>query len=358
MSEAGARRRDAPVVDPARAAGVLPQLDEDGLREAKEKFLEDVHAPSQRHVVRAKLQTVERAMAMWKLAPFPPSVEKIQALGSVLKAGRYKSSESYFAIYKAESERRSFVWSPAEQRAVRDAVRSCQRGLGGPQRALPLPFDKLDLLPGGVDPWTGGGPVAPRNLVVLGSWFMLREVEAANARVGDVTVDVREGRPRVIWTLPASKTDQKAAGRWRATLSHSRAQTYGENSGSGGSAEGKGGLPNARCVESARLFLYKYPKTFVPCACGVGAGVHAEGAVWRGRSRLPILPGQARQNLHQGRGGGYIGGSGKVLEGACRDINGKDHGPFDARDGRTGDGSRGYGLMGHTTVGPLGLDGH
>ena len=191
---------------------MLPQLDDEGLRLAKEKFLEDVHAPSQRHVVRAKLQTVERAMEMWKLDPFPPSVEKIQALGAVLKAGRYKSSESYFAIYKAEAERRSFVWTPAEQRAMRDAVRSCQRGLGGPQRALPLPFEKLDLLPGGGQPWVGGGPIAPRNLVVLGSWFMLREVEAANAKVGDVVVTVRDGCPRVTWSLPASKTDQKAAG--------------------------------------------------------------------------------------------------------------------------------------------------
>ena len=58
--------------------------------------------------------------------------------------------------------------------------------------------------------------MSPRNLVVLGSWFMLREVEAANARVKDVSVVVRDGCPRVVWSLPASKTDQRAAGVSRA----------------------------------------------------------------------------------------------------------------------------------------------
>ena len=73
---------------------------------------------------------------------------KVQALGSVLKVGRYKSAESYLSLYRAESERRGFVWSAAEQRAHRDAVRSCQRGLGGPQRALifPLPVCKNFLV--------------------------------------------------------------------------------------------------------------------------------------------------------------------------------------------------------------------
>ena len=196
----------------SREAGALPHLDAEGLKVAKEKFLEEVHAPSQRHVVKAKLQTIEKALAMWGLEPFPPTVEKVQALGSALKADRYKSAESHFSIYKAESERRDLAWTATVQRVMKDAVRSCQRGLGGPQRALPLPFARLDELPGGVDPWVGGGPLSPRNLVVLGSWFMLREVEAANARIADVAIVVKDGCPRVTWSLPASKTDQRAAG--------------------------------------------------------------------------------------------------------------------------------------------------
>ena len=51
---------------------------------------------------------------------------------------------------------------------------------------------------------------------MLGSWFMMREVEAANARISDVTVKVHDGKPRVCWALPASKTDQRAVGVSRA----------------------------------------------------------------------------------------------------------------------------------------------
>ena len=65
------------MVETSTRAGSLPQLDAEGLQAARANFLEDIHAPSQRHVVKAKLQTVERALAMWQLTPFPPSVEKV-----------------------------------------------------------------------------------------------------------------------------------------------------------------------------------------------------------------------------------------------------------------------------------------
>ena len=65
------------MVEPSSRAGSLPQLDAEGLQAAKENFLADIHAPSQRHVVKAKVQTIERALAMWQLSPFPPSVDKV-----------------------------------------------------------------------------------------------------------------------------------------------------------------------------------------------------------------------------------------------------------------------------------------
>ena len=81
-------------------------------------------------------------------------------------------------------------------------------------RAAPLPFQQLRHLPGDDGPWTTGGPVFPRNLVVLGAWFMLREIEAAAARASHVDLVTSEvlGEARVHWSLPASKTDQAALG--------------------------------------------------------------------------------------------------------------------------------------------------
>ena len=204
------------MVDRASSSGSLPRSEDFDLAGAREKFLEDIHAPSSRSVVAAKLKTIEKALSMCEMTSFPPDFRKIQMLGTVLKAGRYKSAETYVTTYKAESERRGHQWGPIEQRAARDAIRSCSRGLGGPQRALALPFKRLGELPGQRSPWSPRGPVSPRNLVVLGAWFMLREAEAAHARVEDVTIFVESGRPRVVWSLPASKTDQRATGVSRA----------------------------------------------------------------------------------------------------------------------------------------------
>ena len=192
--------------------GAFPELSRQDLARAQGEYFQDVHAPSQRHVVEAKLRTVKRALALWDLEPYPPTVEKVHAVGTVLKAGRYRSAESYLSIYKTECERQGFAWGPLELRANRDAVRSCTRGIGAPKKALPLPFDRLASLPGGTEPWVPSGPIAPRNLVVLGSWFLLREAEVAAATVKDLKITVKNGRPRAEWYLPASKTDQRAEG--------------------------------------------------------------------------------------------------------------------------------------------------
>ena len=192
------RRKDAPKVDYVKEAGSLPSLSKDELEDAAHRFREDIHAPSQRSVVKAKLGTLEKAAGMFGMSLFPPSLERIQAIGTILKAGRYRSAETYLGIYKAEAERRGFRWTELEARAAKDAKRSCQRGIGG--------------LPGGWEPWVGHGPVGPRNLVVLGSWFMLREVEAANTLAKDITIQLVNGKPKVTWMLPASKTDQRAVG--------------------------------------------------------------------------------------------------------------------------------------------------
>ena len=104
------------------------------------------------------------------------------------------------------------------QRAARDAVRSCERGMGPPVQAQPLPLMMLGGLPGGVPPWTPGGPANPRNAMVVGSWFLLREVEVSTARAAHVTVTGTGERPGAVATvtLPVSKTDAQALGTTRS----------------------------------------------------------------------------------------------------------------------------------------------
>ena len=178
-------------------------------------LVEDFYAASAGATVAAKWRTVVKALGMYDFTPFPPTAQKVLALGAVLKAGGYRSAETYLQAYRTAADRAECPFGGAELRAVRDATRSCKRGLGGPVRALPLPFERLgdDELPDAVAPWVPRGPIGPKNAVLLGSWFLMREAELAGARACNIKVVTRGDRPPLVqWSLPASKSDQQALG--------------------------------------------------------------------------------------------------------------------------------------------------
>ena len=90
-----------------------------------------------------------------------------------------------------------------------DAIRSCARGLGPSVQAQPLPLHALYHLPGDRHSWAGGGgPACPRSAVVVGAWWLMREVELATARACHLSL--HNGVASLL--LPASKTDTQAVG--------------------------------------------------------------------------------------------------------------------------------------------------
>ena len=159
-----------------------------------------------------KLVTVERALLLWGLPLLPLCPQSVTALGATLKAGGYRSAASYISAYRGHAERAGQTLYGPELRACRDAIRSCERGMGGPIKPRPLPFHRLRELPGMRAPWVQTGPLAPRNAMVLGSWFLTREIELSCARACLLTLVTVDGKLTVQWTLPASKTDTRAEG--------------------------------------------------------------------------------------------------------------------------------------------------
>ena len=119
----------------------------------------------------------------------------------------------YLSLYRTSATRLGHAIGPELATAFRDAARSCGRGLGAPVRASPLPLLQLCRLSGSRSPWAPGGPCSPRNAMVIGSWWMLREVELATVRARLVTTGrTTAGERQVFLTLPASKSDQAAHG--------------------------------------------------------------------------------------------------------------------------------------------------
>ena len=208
-------RRDLPGRQPY-GRGTLPESMSSTEKEAAMKALvDDFYAASAGATAAAKWRTVVKALGMYDFTPFPPTSQKVLALGAVLKAGGYRSAETYLQAYRTAADRAECPFGASELRAVRDATRSCKRGLGGPVRAMPLPFERLGdaALPDEDSPWVARGPVGPKNAVLLGSWFLMREAELAGAKAHNIKVVTRGSRPPLVqWSLPASKSDQQALG--------------------------------------------------------------------------------------------------------------------------------------------------
>ena len=172
-----------------------------------------IYAPSSRESLSFKWRTVARIFAAWGVEPFPPTVEKIAFLGAGLKAGGYRSAPGYMSLYRTSAARAGFQAGPEQAVAYRDAARACTRGLGAPVKAMALPLLRLSELSGERSPWVSGGPCSPRNAVVVGSWWLLREIEVATLRARLVQRGRSgQGTQQVFLTLPASKADQEARG--------------------------------------------------------------------------------------------------------------------------------------------------
>ena len=162
----------------------------------------------------AKWKTITSAVAKWGLVPLPPSKEVLLALGAALKAGGYRSADTYLSLWKVSCERAGHALGTDLERLLKDITRSCKRGIGAPVKPLGLPLERFRELPGGLDSWTPLGPLGPRTAMIVGAWFMTREAELSSTRASLVTFgsDPKLGGDTVSWFLPASKSDSEARG--------------------------------------------------------------------------------------------------------------------------------------------------
>ena len=211
----GPMRWDAPGRRPYQRGAVPNLRDAESQAAALEALDADCHASSSAPAVKARRECVRQLLSQWQLTPFPITAWKLRALGASLKAGHYRSHASVVSQYKVDAEQRGQPVDGVLCRIIADINRSCRRGLGPPVRALALPFDCLDELPGGMQPWCEHGPVGSRNCMVVGSWWLLREIEASTLRACLVTLEAKEF-PCAVLLVQASKSDTEALGVARA----------------------------------------------------------------------------------------------------------------------------------------------
>ena len=213
---------------PSRLAyrrGSLPDLSSPAARQcALASFDKDIYAASGAGTRAARIRTIGRLLGPWVGGEPAEAANHGQAwwaarfdsdlarfLGASLKAGSYRSAGQYLSTARQVAEAAQ-GWLPAAvHQVLKGAERSCNRGMGPAKVCHALPLERLAETPGAPEPWTPGGPLSPRSFLVLGSWFLTRELELSSARA----VHVKCSASAVTWLLPADKTDSEALGKER-----------------------------------------------------------------------------------------------------------------------------------------------
>ena len=102
------------------------------------------------------------------------------------------------------------AWSQELDLVSKECSPSVTRGLGAPKQSAEFDLTKIAALNINADPVCEEGPVNPKALCVLGSFFLTREIEMSLAVVGNFRVREGPTGPEMEWRLPVSKTDPRA----------------------------------------------------------------------------------------------------------------------------------------------------
>ena len=146
----------------------------------------------------------------WTYESFPLTPAKIHGVGTLLKAGGYRSTKNYLHVAKVAHIDAGFKWTDDLALASTRFTASTLRGMGPPRQSEPIDFEQAAKASYGDEPVIDKGPVGTRNLVVVFTFWLLRELEGSTALRRNLRVN-KEART-VTMRLTASKQDPLALG--------------------------------------------------------------------------------------------------------------------------------------------------
>ena len=136
----------------------------------------------------------------------------VRIIMGVLRAARYRSAESYLEAARIAFIRSGNNVSETLALEIRMAVRACRRGRGPAKQAAPLPFPALAELPWSELGTHSDGPVNPRHTLLLGAWWLCREIELSELTWQDCELTATQAT----LNFKSSKPDLEAMGEARA----------------------------------------------------------------------------------------------------------------------------------------------
>ena len=199
------RRADLPSGKRARDRDDDPTNDE----QAVAAVLRETHTVSaQRSTIARAKWWVER-MRLRKQEPYPLTIPKLQLAAALLKRGRYRSASQYLYTIKQIHLRSGYEWPSSWDKCLADLRRSCARGIGEARQAAPLDLDKSK---DGRGPYDHCKLARVEAAIHVGCGRLLREIEPANLKGNDLTLQPGSGCGKATVFIEASKTDTEARG--------------------------------------------------------------------------------------------------------------------------------------------------
>ncbi len=209
-------RQDIPRIAPTTrgsrarttALGSSPTRRQAALRDLDE----DVYARSSVGPRASQLKSWEAFHVDWfgpDSCAFPLSPDSVRCVMASLKLGRYRSAPNLMSRAKQEHIALGFEWDAFLDQCAARCLRSVARGIGPARQSAVYDLERVAT----TDFWlpvVDAGPLGISCCLVVGPFFMLRELEAASAKLGHVVFT--SAPPQVHWELPTSKTDLQALG--------------------------------------------------------------------------------------------------------------------------------------------------
>ena len=165
----------------------------------------DVVANSTKPSQDSRVRSFLALCTAWEVPAFPLTPECVKAVGASLKAGAYRSPQLYFqAAINHQIRRYGLPVEPYIRAIIKDVNRSIKRGLG-PARlkagfnvyAVATLVDQDDT-----EPFSFQRLPHVADFILLGAWFMMRELEMSSARDSYLRLDGNE----VTMMIPLHKT--------------------------------------------------------------------------------------------------------------------------------------------------------
>ncbi len=114
----------------------------------------------------------------------PVAREKVAIVGGALRAANFRSTNSYLVRHGRARVEAGFPLSDALLVVLRLARKPATRGAGATRKAAFFDVELIAKLLVVEQPAVAGGPRYPRGFIIVGAWWLLREIEASLVRLG------------------------------------------------------------------------------------------------------------------------------------------------------------------------------